>query len=89
MTMELATTIAFALLGLAGTASLIRLLLGPTLADRMVALDTLLFLMAGALGVYVARTGEASFIPAIVLVTLVAFLGTVVVARYIETESGR
>ena len=85
--MIVATNIAFVLFALAGALTMVRLWQGPSLADRMVALDTLLFSGAGALGTYVVRTGETSFVPVIVVVALVAFVGTLVVARAIESES--
>ena len=52
----------------------------------MVALDTLLFIGAAALGTYIVRTGETAFVPVIVVVALVAFVGTLVVARAIEQQ---
>ncbi|MBT8198020.1 MAG: cation:proton antiporter [Acidimicrobiia bacterium] len=83
--MIVATNIAFALFAVAGALTMVRLWKGPSLADRMVALDTLLFSGAGALATYVVRTGETSFVPVIVVLALVAFIGTLVVARAIES----
>ena len=74
------------LLAFAAAASLYRLWRGPSVSDRMVALDTLLFVGAGALGTYVVRTGETTFVPVIVTIALVAFIGTLVVARAVESE---
>lgn len=82
-----ATNVAFALFAVGAALAVYRLSLGPSLADRMVALDTLLFIGAAALGTYVVRTGETSFVPVMVVVALVAFIGTLVVARTIEHES--
>lgn len=81
------TNLAFALFALGAALAVYRLSLGPSLADRMVALDTLLFIGAAALGTYVVRTGETDFVPVIVVIALVAFIGTLVVARTIEHES--
>lgn len=81
-----ATNVAFALFGLGAVLSVYRLGRGPSLADRMVALDTLLFIGAAALGTFVVRTGETAFVPVIVVIALVAFVGTLVVARAIENE---
>lgn len=81
-----ATNVAFALFGLGAVFSVYRLGRGPSLADRMVALDTLLFIAAAALGTFVVRTGETAFVPVIVVISLVAFIGTLVVARAIENE---
>ena len=87
--MILATTVAGVLLLLAAVASLIRVVLGPSVADRMVALDTLLYIGVGALSVFIVRTGDTTYVPVLVVAVLIAFLGTVVVARYIEAETER
>jgi multicomponent Na+:H+ antiporter subunit F len=81
-----ATNVAFVLLTVGATLAVYRLSRGPSLADRMVALDTLLFIGAAALGTHVVRTGETGFVPVIVVIALVAFVGTLVVARGIEHE---
>lgn len=85
--MIVVTSIALVVFALAAVITVYRLWKGPTLADRMVALDALLFTAGGALSTYVVRTGETAFVPVIVVVALVAFIGTVVVARAIESES--
>jgi multicomponent Na+:H+ antiporter subunit D len=82
-----ATNLAFALFAVGAAMAVYRLSRGPSLADRMVALDTLLFIGAAALGTYVVRTGETVFVPVVVVIALVAFIGTLVVARTIEHES--
>jgi multicomponent Na+:H+ antiporter subunit F len=84
-----ATTFALTVFAVAGGLAVIRLWRGPSLADRMVALDTILFTGAGALGTYVVRTGETAFVPVIVVIALVAFVGTLVVARAIESQASR
>ncbi len=87
--MIVATTIAAVLLVVAAAMSVVRIIIGPSVADRMVALDTLLFVGVGGLGVYAVRTGDTTYVPVVVVAVLVAFLGTVVVARYIEAETER
>ena len=61
-----------------------RLLIGPTLADRVVALDGMS--VAGVAGIvaHAVHTGDSSFLPVAVLFTLVGFVGSSVVARFIE-----
>ena len=82
-----ATNVAFAVFALAGAITVVRLWRGPSLTDRMVALDTLLFNGAGGIGTNVVRTGETAFVPVIVVIAIVAFVGTLVVARAIESEN--
>ena len=71
-------------LGLAAFLALIRALRGPDLVDRIVALDLVLLLLGGGLAVHGARSGSELFVAAVIVVALVAFVGTVVVARFIE-----
>ena len=77
------------LLALAAVAAVVRVVRGPSVADRMVALDTLLFIGIGGLSAYVVATGDTTYVPVVVVAVLIAFLGTVVVARYIEAETER
>ena len=87
--MIVATSIAAVLLGIGAIGALFRLVRGPSVADRMVALDTLLFTGIGALAVFVVRTRDTTYVPVFVVIAVIAFLGTVVVARYIEEEADR
>lgn len=71
-------------LGAAAGLALIRAIRGPNLIDRIVALDLVLLLLAGGLAAHAARSGSELFIAAVIVVALVAFAGTVLVARFIE-----
>ena len=77
------------LLAVAAVGAVFRVVRGPSVADRMVALDTLLFIGVAGIGAYIARTGETTFVPVLVMAVLTAFVSTVVVARYIEAETER
>jgi multicomponent Na+:H+ antiporter subunit F len=76
--------VALALLTLAGIGFLHRLVIGPSVGDRVIALDGLILLAVGALAVNAARTDSAVFIDAIVVVGLLGFVATSVAGRYIE-----
>jgi multicomponent Na+:H+ antiporter subunit F len=65
-------------------AALVRVLRGPSLADRVVALDLVAYLAMGFLMTYAILVGESTYIDAALVLGLLAFLGTVAVARYIE-----
>lgn len=80
---EMATTVAFAFLALAAVCFLYRVASGPTLADRIVALDLLLLAVVGGVAVHAARTGEGVFLNVIVVTALLAFLSTSLVARFV------
>ena len=81
--MESLITAIQVILGIAFMA-LIRASRGPNHVDRIVALDLVLLLVAGGLAVHGARAGSELFVAAVIVVALVAFVGTVVVARFIE-----
>lgn len=78
--------LALALVGLAVAAVLcaVRLARPGSLADRVVALDTLLVVIVSAVAVWSARTGSGAFAPVLIVASLLAFVGTVTVARFIE-----
>lgn len=71
-------------LSASGGMILVRLLRGPTASDRIVALDTLLLVVVAAVAVQIARLDTARYAGILIVVSLLAFVGTVVVARFIE-----
>jgi multisubunit Na+/H+ antiporter MnhF subunit len=76
----------FVLIVLAALGFGYRLLAGPTLTDRVVGMDGLLVAGVSALTLRAMQTGEGAFLPVAVVVTLVGFVSTAVVARFIEGE---
>jgi multicomponent Na+:H+ antiporter subunit F len=78
--------VAACLAGLGVAAGLfgLRLLRGPSLADRIVALDALLVTVASGIAVQTAGSEEGTFLNVLVVVSLLAFVGTVTVAGFIE-----
>jgi multicomponent Na+:H+ antiporter subunit F len=73
---------------LAGLLAGVRLVLGPSLADRVISLDAALVALMGAIGIRVAEAGDTIYIGVLVVIAIVAFTATVVLSRFIET-SGR
>lgn len=61
-----------------------RLLIGPTLADRVNALNGLLIVGTSAIAAHAVESGSGAFLPVVVVVALVSFVGTAMVARFIE-----
>jgi multicomponent Na+:H+ antiporter subunit F len=64
-----------------------RILHGPTLPDRVVALDLISILTAGSAAVYAIAAGEAVFLDVALILALISFLGTVAFARYLERQA--
>ena len=79
---------ALALLALAGACFFARLVKGPTLADRVIALDGLVITLVSGLALNTARTGSPLFLDAVVVIALVGFVGTSAAARFIEERGG-
>ena len=80
--------IAVAIFLLSGILAGVRLIRGPSLADRVISLDAALVALMGAIGVRVAETGDTLYIGVLVVIAIVAFTATVALSRFIET-SGR
>lgn len=64
-----------------------RLVRGPTLPDRVVALDLIGTLSVGFIAAYDVATEQPVLLDAATVVALVAFLGTVAFAHYIQRKS--
>jgi multicomponent Na+:H+ antiporter subunit F len=79
--------IAFAMLIVALFLSFIRLARGPSLPDRVVALDVITVIVAGILAVNTIDSGRAVFLDAAIVLALMSFLGTVAFGRYLERRS--
>jgi multicomponent Na+:H+ antiporter subunit F len=79
-----ASTVSLALLSLSVALSVIRLMIGPSLPDRVVALDLIATLAVGIMASYSVLTGETAVLDAAIIVGLVGFLGTVAFGRYVE-----
>ena len=63
-----------------------RLVRGPTLADRVIAIDGMLVVGLSMLVAQAVDTGRGAFLQVAVMLTLVGFIGTAVVARFIEGQ---
>lgn len=71
---------------IAGGAATVRLLLGPSLADRVVALDVALVSLMGAIAAYAADRGDTTLLILLVVIAIIGFTATVAAARFIEHE---
>ncbi|HEX3051332.1 MAG TPA: monovalent cation/H+ antiporter complex subunit F [Aggregatilineaceae bacterium] len=63
-----------------------RLLLGPSLADRVVALDLITSLAVGTIALFAIATDTEPLLDVIAVVALTSFLGTIAFAYYIEVR---
>lgn len=79
-----AIDIAFALLLGAMVLAVLRLARGPSLPDRVVALDLLTVLAVGFSALFAIAADQPAFLDVAIALALVAFLATVAFARFAE-----
>jgi multicomponent Na+:H+ antiporter subunit F len=82
--MTVVFTTVLAMLVLSAAITIVALVRGPSAADRMVALDLLLLILAAGTAVGAAATEDPALLVVLVVVSLIAFVGTAAVARIIE-----
>lgn len=82
-------TVAMGLLGAAGVLLTLRLLVGPTVADRVIAADGLLITAMCGVLLSAADADSNIGIDTVLVVALLSFVATGVLARYIERRGSR
>ncbi len=70
------------MIGVAVLIAIVRLAQGPTMLDRMVALEVVVACLLCGLGVIVAYTGSTTLLGVLVSLALLSFIGAVAVARF-------
>ncbi|HBA84442.1 MAG TPA: cation:proton antiporter [Verrucomicrobia bacterium] len=80
--LEKACGFLYAGLSLAALLSFVRLFIGPTMQDRVIALDLIATLATGLIVVYSICIDEAVYIGVAIVLALVSFIGTVAYAYY-------
>ncbi|HEY4203258.1 MAG TPA: cation:proton antiporter [Devosiaceae bacterium] len=81
-----ATLAALGLLTTALLLAVLRIILGNTLPDRILGLDVLTTIAVGYTGVFAVRTGFMLYIDIAIAISLVGFLATVALARYVHSR---
>ena len=78
--------VALTMLAIAAGLTFLRLARGPTLPDRVIAIDLIGALLVCVLVVMAGSTSEQAFLDVAMVIALISFVGTVAYARYIERE---
>jgi multicomponent Na+:H+ antiporter subunit F len=81
---ELLWLVILALLALSLVFAFVRLARGPSLPDRVIALDLISVVAVGFIVVYAVRFNQPAFLDVAIILTLITFLGTVAFAYYLE-----
>ncbi|MBO3066157.1 MULTISPECIES: Na(+)/H(+) antiporter subunit F1 [Staphylococcus] len=76
--------IALVIVALSMLGMLVRVIIGPSLADRVVALDAMGIQLMAIVALFSIFLGTKYMIVAILLIGILAFLGTAVFAKYMD-----
>lgn len=68
--------------------AIIRVLMGPTLADRVVALDVALLSLMGGIAVRAADEETTSGLYLVAVIAVIGFTATLAATRFIEAKEG-
>jgi len=82
--LEIITQGALTTLGVALALAVFRLVKGPTLPDRIVAMDLIGVLVVGLIVVVAAASGVRAMLDAAMVIALIGFVGTIAYATYVE-----
>jgi multicomponent Na+:H+ antiporter subunit F len=78
--------IAFILLLLSMMISLYRLIIGPTVYDRIVALDFISSIVMGFILLYSIIVNRALYFDVVIIISLISFIGTVSISTYLKIK---
>lgn len=79
--------VAIATFVLAAVCGGVRLVVGPTIADRVIALDVILLALMAGLVVAAIETGVTIYLVVVVVIAIIGFTATVAASRFIEQEA--
>lgn len=80
---------ALTMLGIAGVLALMRVGRGGSLPDKVLGADTLMLVVAAGIAAGAGVARETAFLDALVVITMLGFVGTITVARYVERRGAR
>lgn len=78
--------ICFALLLLGFTLSFARLVKGPSVNDRIAAMDLIASIVIGFTLVYSVFIQEEMYIDIVIVISLISFVGTVAISTYLKVK---
>ncbi|PAU71295.1 monovalent cation/H+ antiporter complex subunit F [Vreelandella alkaliphila] len=87
--MDTVILISQVIMGLALLLTFVRVVRGPSLPDRVVALELFSTTVVGLVGVYAIQSGVASFLDAAIVIALMGFLAAIGFARFLERGGPR
>lgn len=82
--LAIAIPVSYALLGIAFLLTVVRLVRGPSLPDRILALDTLNINAIALIVVYGIQLRSTLFFEVALLIAVMGFIGTVALTKYLQ-----
>jgi multicomponent Na+:H+ antiporter subunit F len=82
-----AVNLSIILIGISLLIIFVRLAIGPTIEDRIVAIDLFFANAIGFVGVYAISNNTTTFLDVGIIIALLAFLGTVAFSYYLERRT--
>jgi len=83
---HISVKISFLVLSIALILSFIRLLRGPTINDRIAAMDLIASIMMGFILVYAISVSISLYIDIAIVLSLISFIGTVAISTFLKTR---
>ena len=87
--LSVTVSIVLGMLSVALLLAFARLARGPSLPDRVVALDLIAMIVVGMIAVHLIQTRQPLLLDGAIALALIAFLSTVAFARYLERGTTR
>lgn len=84
--LELVIIFAYISLSIALLLAFIRMVWGPSLADRVVALELIASIVVGLFGINAIETGVSAYLDIAIVLALTAFLVAIGFARFIQVR---
>jgi len=84
--LNLVLALPMTMLALATLLAFARLVRGPTLPDRVIAIDLIGVIIVCLLVALAAATAEQAFLDVAIVIALISFVGTVAYAKFLERE---
>jgi multicomponent Na+:H+ antiporter subunit F len=81
--LDAATLVGLVVLSIALVVTIVRIVIGPTLPDRILALDLLTVMGLAFVGVVAIRSGLMLYLDIAIALALLGFLATIAFARYV------
>ena len=86
---EIIESASLVLLGLAGLLAVARVVKDGSLPDKVLGADLAVIVLGSAVATGAALTADATYLDVLVVVTLLGFVGTITVARFVEQRGPR